>query len=86
MSDEQKAAAAAAKAAAPPKPRVVKAPSATAGASARDLRAALKEVENEAAAVREAIASATAKFQPKIDALRSKHAELSAQLAATLFK
>ena len=86
LSEEQKATNAAVKAAAPPKPRTVKVLETALGASAKELRAALKEVEVEASVVKEAIVNATVKFQPKIDALRSKHAELSAQLAAALFK
>ena len=83
LSDEEKAA----KAAEPKaerKPRAAKA--AGAQHSATELRAALKEVEADARAVREAVAAATAKFQPKIDALRAKHAELSSELAHSLFK
>lgn len=54
--------------------------------SARDLRQALKGVEAEAAEVKDAITAATAKLQPKIDALRARHAELSKQLADHMFK
>lgn len=83
MSDEQKQAKAEARVAAPKPPRTK--PVAAPG-SVKELRAALRELEAEGVELSDQIAVATAKFKPKLDALHARHAELSKQLSAALFR
>jgi hypothetical protein len=82
LSDEEKQARA-------EKPKPVRKPAAkatttTAGKSTAELRSELKAVEGEIAALKEAMAAAVARFQPRAETLRAKHAALSASIAQAI--
>lgn len=79
--------AAPAPAAAPKKPRKPRAPKAVQSAARSDVaatRALVQDVEARIQEVRGQMNKAIDKFQPKLDALRKRHAELSAALVDAL--